>query len=183
MYQNKDAIEDYSPEGQDFVANLIFVANTLPHLKSPNYEKFFSSFVDLVSTPIPIDDVSAADISTIGIENAGRTRRMRNKTNINSQYNLCGVPGVCNPSAIPTCFNVSVGDCDECSSIASRFFIFIILILGLAILMGNLLILLVTAQLYKKRTAKSNDWFKASLAVSDVITGKIMMDTEAAIFE
>ena len=129
---------------------------------------------DLAPLPIPIDDVNATDNnSTIGIEDTLiRTRIIRNRTN--SQYRLCGVPGVCNPSAIPSCLNVTVGDCDECSSTASGFFVFIILILGLAVLIGNLLILLVTARLHKRRTVKSNDWFKASLAVSDVITGKIM---------
>ena len=129
---------------------------------------------DLAPLPIPIDDVNATDNNfTIGIEDTLiRTRIIRNRTN--SQYRLCGVPGICNPSAIPSCLNVTVGDCDECSSTASGFFVFIILILGLAILVGNSLILLVTARLHKKRTVKSNDWFKASLAVSDVITGKIM---------
>jgi len=88
-------------------------------------------------------------------------------------YSRCGVPGVCDfGAAVPFCLNITVAECPACNSTASGFFIFIILCLGLAIIAGNLLVILVLAQLRKKRTAKPIDWYKASLALADVIAGE-----------
>jgi len=90
-------------------------------------------------------------------------------------YNRCGVPGVCDYSAVPFCLNITVAECEACNSTASGFFIFIILCLGLAIILGNLLVILVLAQHHKKRTATPIDWYKASLALADAITGEFRM--------
>ena len=158
MDGSNDEFDNYFSSGP-FIAGFVPKVNLLPNLPPPDF--------------LPPFGVNETDNSSIGIENTGnRTGRTGNR--MNSQYNLCGVPGVCNPRAIFSCLNVTVGDCDECSSTASGFFIFIILILGLAIIVGNSLIFLVTAQLHKQRKANFNDWFKTSLAGSDIITGKII---------
>ena len=100
-----------------------------------------------------------------------------NSTLVNNQRsgnvlsNLCGVPGICHPSAEQNCFDVTLTNCSDCSDAASGFFVFIVLCLGLAILFGNSLILGVSAHLWKKRTITHIDWYKASLAVADLMTG------------
>ena len=93
------------------------------------------------------------------------------------QFNLCGVPGVCNPNAQSLCLNTKLGDCQACDDGASVCFIFLILCLGLAILIGNALILFATAQMRKKKTANIVDWYKASLAVADLLTGNCNKQT------
>ena len=89
-----------------------------------------------------------------------------------NMYYLCGVPGVCKITASKTCFNVTLLNCSDCSSVGFGFFIFLILCLGLALLLGNSLILVVTMQMRKKKILTKFDWFKASLAVADLMTGK-----------
>ena len=93
------------------------------------------------------------------------------------QFNLCGVPGVCNPNAQSLCLNTKLGDCQACDDGASVCFIFLILCLGLAILIGNALILFATAQMRKKKTANIVHWYKASLAVADLLTGNCCKQT------
>ena len=88
-----------------------------------------------------------------------------------SQYNLCGVPRICNSNAQSLCLNTRLGDCQACDVGASGCFIFLVLCLGLAILIGNAFILFATAQMRKKKTATIIDWYKASLAVADLLTG------------
>ena len=86
---------------------------------------------------------------------------------------LCGVPGICKFTAQQNCFNKTLANCPDCSSVASGLFLFIASCLGLAILFGNLLILFVFARLNKKRKATHIDWYKASLAVADLLTGRL----------
>ena len=95
-----------------------------------------------------------------------------NGLNSRDLLDLCGVPGICRSTAQRHCFNVTLADCPDCSDAASGFFVFLVLCLGLAILFGNLVILAVSTQLYKMRRATNVDWFKASLAVSDLMTGQ-----------
>ena len=97
---------------------------------------------------------------------------MNNQRSGNALSNLCGVPGICHSSAEQNCLDVTLANCSDCSDAASGFFVFIVSCLGLAILLGNLLILAVSAQLHKKRTITHIDWYKASLAVADLITGE-----------
>jgi len=92
--------------------------------------------------------------------------------NFTYSYNRCGVPGICDFSAITFCLNITVAECQACNSTASGFFLFIILCLGLAIILGNFLVILLLVQLRKKRTPKPTDLYKASLALADVITGE-----------
>ena len=99
-----------------------------------------------------------------------------NRTNT-FQFNLCGVPGVCNTNAQSLCLNTKLRDCQACDDGASVCFIFLILCLGLAILIGNALILFATAQMRKKKTANIVHWYKASLAVADLLTGNCCKQT------
>ena len=99
-----------------------------------------------------------------------------NRTNT-FQFNLCGVPGVCNSNAQSLCLNTKLGNCQACDDGASGFFIFLVLCLGLAILIGNAFILFATAQMRKKKTATIIDWYKASLAVADLLTGNCCKQT------
>ena len=124
---DSNVLDENVPEVQIFY-NIVPVIDPGFYFPPPDYDNFFPLFGDLTPPPIPIDDVNATDNnSTIGIEDTLiRTGRIRNR--MNSLYSLCGVPGVCNPSAIPSCLNVTVGGCDECSSTTSGFFVSIILI-------------------------------------------------------
>lgn len=91
-----------------------------------------------------------------------------------SSYKLCGTPGLCKLNAAEKCTNISLDHCSECSHVVFGFYVFIILILGLAIVSGNLLILKVYYDLKKKCKERKVDIYKASLAIADLIAGKMI---------
>ena len=85
---------------------------------------------------------------------------------------MCGLPGFCKASAYDSCFNISISNCNECSKPGSIFFILLVVCLGLAILIGNLIILAVGWKRHKSGKASKMDVCRCSLAIADLLTGK-----------
>ena len=133
-----------------------------------------STPIDDSSSNNPDDSFPIKDNSSVltNFSNNLNFTFINNRRPGNALPNLYGVPGICHPSAEQNCFNETLSNCSDCSDAASGFFVFIVLCLGLAILFGNLLILAVSAQLHKKRVITHIDWYKASLAVADLMTGE-----------
>ena len=86
---------------------------------------------------------------------------------------ICGLPGFCRESAYKKCFNVALSNCDECSKSGSIFFILFVMCLGLAILIGNLIILAVGWKRQKSGKANKMDVCRCSLAIADLLTGDL----------
>ena len=84
---------------------------------------------------------------------------------------ICGVPGICSIQAKNNCFQVPVQSCEKCSFAPLGLFIFCVSCLGLAILLGNLLVMAVYYSNRKKSTLSKIDDFRVSLAVADLIAG------------
>lgn len=92
---------------------------------------------------------------------------------LEESYRLCGVPGVCQLNANEKCSNISLNSCAECDHVAIGFFIFVALLLGLAIIIGNSIIIKVYYDLKAKRKARKVDFYKTSMAFADLIAGKL----------
>ena len=122
---------------------------------------------------VPILEYKNNRIITVLPGNSSDVISLHDKT----VYNLCGSPGICKVAAAAKCKNLSLSSCSECSHVTFGFFIFIILLLGLAILMGNLLILKVNYDLKKKQKTNKLDIYKTSLAVADLLSGKCFYES------
>ena len=88
------------------------------------------------------------------------------------QSRICGLPGFCSKSAYDTCYNTTLRNCSECSGAASLAFIIFAVCLGLAIFVGNSLILTVGYKRHKKGKESKLDICRSSLAFADILTGK-----------
>ena len=86
---------------------------------------------------------------------------------------ICGVPGICSIQAKNNCFHVPLQTCEECSSASLGLFIFFVSCLGLAILLGNLLVIKVYYFQYRNKKLSKFDNFRLSLAVADLLTGNL----------
>lgn len=94
-----------------------------------------------------------------------------NKINNGSNQSICGTIGICKLTASEKCQNISIKNCSECDQSVFGFFIFLVLLLGLAILIGNILIITVYFYSKEKQEERKMDIYKASLAIADVIAG------------
>nr|CAB3266775.1 trace amine-associated receptor 9-like [Phallusia mammillata] len=81
---------------------------------------------------------------------------------------LCGFPAFCSEKAYNACANTPLCACAECSKTGAGFFVFFVVLLGLACVFGNVLVM---AVLKKLGLLQSFNKMKFSLAVADFLTG------------
>ena len=92
--------------------------------------------------------------------------------NASLSYHLCRHPGFCNGDFYKNCSNMSIHLCEECDmGLAAVFFLYV-LCLGVAITLGNILIIMVSWARKNKKKADKMDVWKSSLAVADMIAGE-----------
>ena len=121
-----------------------------------------------------LDDYDPFDMNFSNVINA-KTNSTSDTFLTSLQLNnsrICGLPGFCKASAYDLCFNTSISNCDECSKPGSILFILFVVCLGLAILIGNLVILAVGWKRHKSGKASKMDVCRCSLAIADLLTGK-----------
>ena len=99
-----------------------------------------------------------------------------NVTLISTQ--ICGQPGFCTSDIYANCFNTILSECQECDNGLATVFIFFIICLGIAILLGNLLIILVGYRKHKENKKDKVDVCKMSLALADMVAGKLKICTK-----
>jgi len=92
---------------------------------------------------------------------------------INRYHSLCGQPGFCSNEVHELCFNTPLYECGLCHNEQAVLFIFFVICLGLAILLGNILIVLVGYRRYKSGQSKKLNIWKISLAIADLLIGKL----------
>ncbi|CAK8674544.1 unnamed protein product [Clavelina lepadiformis] len=84
---------------------------------------------------------------------------------------LCGAPGICEPTALTACPNTTLHNCDKCASSQSVLFVFFGTLLGLFIIAGNLLVITVGIHRARSHKATKVDACRNSLALADILTG------------
>ena len=94
-----------------------------------------------------------------------------NVTLINTQ--LCGQPGFCTSDIHTNCPNTILSECQECDNRLAAVFMFFIICLGIAILLGNLLIIFVGYRKHKENKIDKMDVCKTSLALADMVAGTL----------
>ena len=94
-------------------------------------------------------------------------------TRFPGRLQLCGNPGFCFNGVYDDCSNQTLNECERCDVGLAAIFIFFVTLLGLAIVLGNVLITLVGYRRYKDRKADKMDLCKTSLAVADSLTGTL----------
>ena len=98
-----------------------------------------------------------------------------NVTLISTQ--ICGQPGFCTNDIYANCPNTILSECQECDNGLAAVFMFFIICLGIAILLGNLLIVLVGYRKHKENKKDKMDVCKMSLALADMVAGKLNTST------
>ena len=98
-----------------------------------------------------------------------------NVTLISTQ--ICGQPGFCTNNIYANCPNTILSECQECDNGLAAVFMFFIICLGIAILLGNLLIIFVGYRKHKENKKDKMDVCKMSLALADMIAGKLDTST------
>ena len=86
---------------------------------------------------------------------------------------LCGQPGFCTSDIHANCPNTILSECQECDNGLATVFMFFIICLGIAILLGNLLIIFVGYRKHKENKKDKMDVCKTSLALADMVAGKL----------
>ena len=87
----------------------------------------------------------------------------------------CGTLSFCDLTSNEDCYATPVKSCTQCSMAKGAILVFFIILLALAILIGNILVIFVGRLRYKKRTITKVDYAKTSLAVADMLTGKLLL--------
>ena len=113
--------------------------------------------------------------SIVGSSGATEEDFMQNITNVNALLLPCGTLSFCDLTSNEDCYSTPVRSCTQCSIAKGAVLIFFIISLALAILIGNVLVIFVGRLRYKKRTITKIDYAKTSLAVADMLTGKLLM--------
>ena len=91
--------------------------------------------------------------------------------NASLYYYLCRHPGFCKGDFYKNCIYSSIHLCEECKMGLAAVFLLCILCLGLAITLGNIVIIMVSWARKKEKKANKMDVWKSSLAVADMIAG------------
>ena len=91
---------------------------------------------------------------------------------VNRYHNLCGQPGFCDNDIHEFCVITPVYNCESCHIELAVIFIFSVMCLALAILVGNILIILVGCRRRKSGKSDHMNIWKISLALADLLTGK-----------
>ena len=79
---------------------------------------------------------------------------------------LCGQPGFCDDGIYLKCTDIPIQECELCHMGLAVTFIFFAICLGLAIIFGNVLILLVGYRRHKHGKSDNIDHWKSSLAIA-----------------
>ena len=153
------------------------------------------STTSLTSTALPVPKIGSIDLnktSNLGTKttdsssnqfvvkglsspNLGTLLPGNNSTNSSiTQFlsRLCTNPGFCSNGVYDDCSHQPLTECERCDLGLASVFIFFVVLLGLAILFGNLIITLVSYHRYKARKMDKFDICKTSLALADMLTGK-----------
>ena len=89
------------------------------------------------------------------------------------QITPCGTLSFCDLTSNKDCYETPVRSCTQCSIAKGAVLIFFMTLLSLAILIGNILVIFVGRLRYKKRTITKIDYAKTSLAMADMLSGKL----------
>ena len=107
-----------------------------------------------------------------GVDNSTQTMLKNGMNNlITKPSKICGLPGSCSRIAYDTCYTTTLINCSECNGAASSAFIIFTVYLGLAIFVGNSLILTVGYKRRKNGKKSKLDICRSSLAIADILTG------------
>ncbi|XP_076803540.1 uncharacterized protein LOC143447360 isoform X2 [Clavelina lepadiformis] len=112
-----------------------------------------------VTSGFPISNISQPTLTTVGPNYDPGT--------------LCGLPGICVGSAediYTKCFNKTLFDCQECGFVRGAIFLFVVVCLGLAILIGNGLTMFVGIRRCRRGKDSKMDICRTSLATADALT-------------
>ncbi|CAK8694182.1 unnamed protein product [Clavelina lepadiformis] len=112
-----------------------------------------------VTSGFPISNISQPTLTTVGPNYDSGT--------------LCGLPGICVGSAqdiYTKCFNKTLFDCQECGFVRGAIFLFVVVCLGLAILIGNGLTMFVGIRRCRRGKESKMDICRTSLATADALT-------------
>ena len=115
--------------------------------------------------------------SIVGSSGATEEDLFRNITEVNASLLPCGTLSFCDLTSNEDCYSTPVRSCTQCSIAKGAVLIFFVTLLAMAILIGNILVIFVGRLRYKKRTITKIDYAKTSLAVADMLTGKLLMLT------
>ncbi|CAK8694165.1 unnamed protein product, partial [Clavelina lepadiformis] len=91
---------------------------------------------------------------------------------------LYSVPGICVGSAqdiYTKCFNTTLLECQQCGIIRGAIFLFVVVCLGLAILIGNVLTVLVGIRRCRRGKESKMDICRTSLAMADILASVQLM--------
>ena len=123
--------------------------------------------------PVPQTKVEHHQNDSIDGEDNSTQKMLGNSINnlATEQTKICGLPGFCSQTAFDTCYNRTIRNCSECSGAASLAFIIFAVCLGLAIFVGNSLILTIGYKRHKKGKESKLDICRSSLAFADILTG------------
>ena len=128
----------------------------------------------LYKRPVLQTKVEHRQNDSIDVVDDSTQKMLRNGMNnlTTEQTKICGLPGFCSQTdAFDTCYNTTLSNCSECSAAASLAFIIFAVCLGLAIFVGNSLILTVGYKRHKKGKESKLDICRSSLALADILTG------------
>ena len=89
------------------------------------------------------------------------------------QITPCGTLSFCDLTSNEDCYETPVKSCTQCSIAKGAVLIFFIILLALAILIGNVLVIFFGRLRYKRRTITKVDNAKTSLAMADMLSGKL----------
>ena len=89
------------------------------------------------------------------------------------QITPCGTLSFCDLTSNEDCYDTPVKSCTQCSIAKGAVLIFFITLLAMAILIGNVLVIFVGRLRYKKKTITKIDYAKTSLAMADMLSGKL----------
>ena len=147
----------------------VFVDQMPSHIQQRGEHPLNMSIVVVEQPQIPLSNATANSTPDAIFPSL----QMISKTNLSLESSrICGLPGFCKASAYDSCFNFSISTCDECSKPGSVFFILFVVCLGVAIVIGNLIILAVGWKRHKSGKASKMDACRCSLAIADLLTGK-----------
>ncbi|CAK8697389.1 unnamed protein product [Clavelina lepadiformis] len=175
--QSSPTVPEIMPTVKPIVANN---SNIRPH----TYVKPDSSNETAFGSIIPIDLKTSPNFdwkTELYLETTKRPVKLSTSSDSLQQMgsgkmlvsSLCGFSGFCSgttPEIYQKCFNTNLFSCPECGSRKGALFLLILLLFGLAIFVGNLLVILVGCKRFKRGIIKKLDICKTSLSVADVAT-------------
>ena len=134
--------------------------------------------VDLNSTDVFLTSTSSSNSSVLSAGPYQATVSSNISTASSSpapEYDGSAYPVFCNSlSAAYMCHNTPLSLCRACDMGGASLMAALVLLLGLAVVVANSLILMVTLQRKKNNKLESMDLHRCSLAIADLLTGKAL---------